>query len=96
MVRNMQNLLHLGLKYLNSGFYIGFIEDVYAIVSHIIDEYKMKPSENDQKYFHYVYMDENLRKKHKIRLDHYSQIVYNSWDANENELQINCVQGSLK
>ena len=39
---------------------MGYVKDVYAIINYIIEEYQMKPTENDQKYFHYV--------KHENRL----------------------------
>ena len=88
-------MIYLGLRYLNSGFYIGYVRDVYAIIKHIIDDLQMKPSENDQKYFHYIYMDGNLRKKHNIKLDHYSRIVFNLWDVNDDEFQMKCLDGTL-
>ena len=74
---------------------MGYVKDVYAIIKFIIEEYQMKPSENDQKYFHYVFMDENLRKTHNIKLDHHSRIVYNLWDVNDDELQVKCHEGNL-
>ena len=74
---------------------MGYVKDVYAIIKYIIEEYQMKPSGNDQKYFHRVFMDENLRKKHNIKLDHYSRIVYNLWDVNDDELQVKCHEGNL-
>ena len=38
----------LDLTFLNSGFFIGYLKDIYPIVSMIIDKYKIKPSEDDQ------------------------------------------------
>ena len=55
----------------------------------------MKPTEDDQKYFHYIYINETLRIKHNIKLDHYSELVINVMEAFD-ELEFHCKNGTLR
>ncbi|XP_077301869.1 procollagen lysyl hydroxylase [Arctopsyche grandis] len=73
-------------KYLNSGGFIGYFKEIYEIISHT----PVKDKDDDQLYYTKVYLDENLRKNLKIRLDHKSQIFQNLNGAvDEIELHIN-------
>ena len=85
----------LDLTFLNSGFFIGYLKDIYPIVSMIIDKYKIKPTQDDQEFFHYIYLDEDLREKHNIKLDHNSKLVFNLYGIAE-DARFQCVDGSLK
>lgn len=61
----------------------------------IIDDYKIKAYEDDQEYFHYIYLDEHLRKKHNIKLDHESKLVLNLYGIAE-DTKFQCIDGFLK
>lgn len=62
-----------GKRYLNSGLYMGYAADVYELLN-----YKpLKDTDDDQLFFTEAYLDENLRKKLEIKLDHTSEIFQN-------------------
>ena len=85
----------LGKPFLNAGVYVGYFKDVKSIIDYILEVYKMNEDEDDQKYFHYVYLNETLRTRHKIKLDHYSQLVFNIYGAID-EPECLCQNGTLK
>ncbi|CAD6240492.1 GSCOCG00008815001-RA-CDS [Cotesia congregata] len=62
-----------GEAYLNSGGFIGYASDVYAI----LNDKKIDDTDDDQLYYTNVYLNENLRKKNKIKLDHKCEIFQN-------------------
>jgi procollagen-lysine,2-oxoglutarate 5-dioxygenase len=62
-----------GKAFLNSGGFIGFAPQIYEIVS----SSKIDDLSDDQLFYTKVYLDENLRKKLKIKLDHKSAIFQN-------------------
>ena len=74
---------------------MGYSSDIYAIISKIIDEFQIKSSEDDQKYFHRIYLDNNLRTKHNIKLDHMSKLVLNLYGIADN-VEFHCINGGLK
>lgn len=61
------------VRFLNSGMFIGYANDVYEI----IDEKRLKDTDDDQLYYTRIYLDEAERTKHKIKLDHKSKIFQN-------------------
>ncbi|XP_044597934.1 procollagen-lysine,2-oxoglutarate 5-dioxygenase isoform X1 [Cotesia glomerata] len=69
-----------GEAYLNSGGFIGYASDVYAI----LNDKKIDDTDDDQLYYTNVYLNENLRKKHKIKLDHKCEIFQNLHGSIEN------------
>lgn len=61
------------VRFLNSGMFVGFAKDVYEI----IDETRLKDTDDDQLYYTRVFLDEAVRAKHKIKLDHKSKVFQN-------------------
>lgn len=64
-------------RYLNSGGFIGYASDIYALITHA----PIKDKEDDQLFYTLMYLDETLRDRHKIRLDHRSDIFQNLYGA---------------
>ena len=62
-----------GKRYLNSGGFIGYASDLYAILSLM----NIEDSDDDQLYYTRIYVDPELREKYQIKLDHRSQIFEN-------------------
>ena len=59
-----------GKRFLNSGGFIGYAKDIYAIVTH----HEIENYDDDQLFYTKLYVDENFRDLHKIKLDHKSFI----------------------
>ena len=62
-----------GKRFLNSGGFIGYAKDIYALVN-------FKPvqdSDDDQLYYTQLYLNEAFREKHQMVLDHKSRIFQN-------------------
>lgn len=59
--------------YLNSGMYIGYCDAVYEMLKFS----PIKDTDDDQLYLTKAYLDENLRNKLSIKLDHTSEIFQN-------------------
>uniref|UniRef100_A0A336MPH5 procollagen-lysine 5-dioxygenase n=1 Tax=Culicoides sonorensis TaxID=179676 RepID=A0A336MPH5_CULSO len=59
--------------YLNSGMYIGYCNSVYELLK----ANPIKDTDDDQLYLTNAYLDENLRNKLSIKLDHTSDIFQN-------------------
>nr|XP_018912305.1 PREDICTED: procollagen-lysine,2-oxoglutarate 5-dioxygenase 3 isoform X1 [Bemisia tabaci] len=57
-------------KYLNSGGYIGYANDLYTLLSTV----SIKDSDDDQLMFTKLFLDEAIRSKHKIKLDYKAEI----------------------
>ena len=53
------NVTSLEKRFLNSGAYIGYVQDVYAIIHHIVDVMKVTPGEDDQKDFQEIFLGTN-------------------------------------
>ena len=66
-----------GKRYLNSGGFIGYATDLYAIVN----SKEIKDADDDQLFYTMVYLDPEMREKHKIKLDHKSEIFQNLYSA---------------
>lgn len=66
-----------GKRYLNSGGFIGYASDVYKI----LDTALIKDEDDDQLFYTTVYLHEDLRLRHKIKLDHKSEIFQNLYGA---------------
>ncbi|XP_076684470.1 procollagen lysyl hydroxylase isoform X1 [Andrena cerasifolii] len=66
-------LVARGKRFLNSGGFIGYASDVYAILTHAPIENK----DDDQLFYTKVYLDQELRERHQIKLDHRSEIFQN-------------------
>ena len=82
-------------RFLNSGGYIGYASDIFEIVSFMVEEFKVQPSESDQKNFQEIYLNEYLREKHNIKLDHNSTIFFNVY-ASADDLAFQCKKGILR
>ncbi|CAB0034687.1 unnamed protein product [Trichogramma brassicae] len=62
-----------GKRYLNSGGFIGYASDIYSMISSVdIDD-----GGDDQLFFTKMYLDQDTRSKHNIKLDHKSEIFQN-------------------
>ncbi|XP_015171280.1 PREDICTED: procollagen-lysine,2-oxoglutarate 5-dioxygenase 3 isoform X1 [Polistes dominula] len=66
-----------GKRYLNSGGFMGYASDVFAILNIAT----LEDHEDDQLFYTNIYLDEDLREKHKIKLDHKSEIFQNLYGA---------------
>lgn len=61
-----------GARFLNSGMFIGYATDLYEILKSPI-----KNTDDDQLFYTRAYLDEKMRAKLKIQLDHTSSIFQN-------------------
>ncbi|XP_054009537.1 procollagen-lysine,2-oxoglutarate 5-dioxygenase [Hylaeus anthracinus] len=66
-----------GKRFLNSGGFIGYASDVYAILTYS----PIKNKDDDQLFYTKAYLDEKLRERHQIKLDHKSEIFQNLYGA---------------
>lgn len=66
-----------GKRFLNSGGFIGYASDIYAILTYA----PIKNKDDDQLFYTLAYLDEKLREHHKIKLDHKSVIFQNLYLA---------------
>lgn len=66
-----------GKRFLNSGGFIGYASDIYAILTYA----PIKNKDDDQYFFTKAYLDEKLREHHQIKLDHKSEIFQNLYSA---------------
>lgn len=66
-----------GKRFLNSGGFIGYAADVYSILTYA----PIKNKDDDQLFYTVAYLDENLRERHDIMLDHKSEIFQNLYGA---------------
>lgn len=62
-----------GQKYLNSGMFIGYAANIFNILS----SQTVKDTEDDQLFYTHVYLNEELREKNGIKLDHKSNLFQN-------------------
>ncbi|XP_072758610.1 procollagen-lysine,2-oxoglutarate 5-dioxygenase isoform X2 [Anoplolepis gracilipes] len=62
-----------GKRYLNSGGFIGYATDVYEILNKAL----INDEDDDQLFYTTIYLQEDLRMQHKIKLDHKSEIFQN-------------------
>ena len=72
-LRDQYPMLESGKRFLNSGSFIGFAKDIYAIATH----HDIKDDDDDQLYYTKIYLDEEMRTKHQFKLDHKSKIFQN-------------------
>lgn len=70
-------LVSRGKRYLNSGGFIGYASDIYEI----LDTAQIKNEDDDQLFYTNVYLNEELRTRHNIKLDHKSEIFQNLYSA---------------
>ena len=80
---------------MNSGFYIGYLEEILSLITFILENHVIDPTNSDQNHFHQIYTNETLRNSFDIKLDHKSEIVYNIFLA-EHEGEIHCRNGSIR
>lgn len=66
-----------GKRYLNSGGFMGYASDIFSI----LNTATLEDHEDDQLFYTNIYLDEDLREKHKIKLDHKSEIFQNLYGA---------------
>jgi hypothetical protein len=76
-------------RFLNSGAFIGYANDIYEIISFV----PIEDNDDDQLYYTQIFLNKELRDKHRIKLDTFSTIFQNlngavseisvSTDANE-------------
>ncbi|XP_034933747.1 procollagen-lysine,2-oxoglutarate 5-dioxygenase isoform X1 [Chelonus insularis] len=62
-----------GDPYLNSGGFIGYASDLYEI----LNTQEIGNTDDDQLFYTHIYLNLELRNKHKIKLDHKSEIFQN-------------------
>ncbi|MCJ8750209.1 hypothetical protein PDJAM_G00259880 [Pangasius djambal] len=65
--------VHTGKRYLNSGGFIGYASEIYAIVQ----QWKQRDNDDDQLYYTRIYLDKEQRTKFNMTLDHKSRIFQN-------------------
>ena len=87
--------LFSGKKYLNSGFYIGYLKEIVSLLSFILESKDVTQGSDDQNLLHQIYTNETLRKEFNIKLDHKSHMVYNTFLA-EHEGEIRCRNRTLR
>ena len=73
-----------GKRFLCSGGIIGYAPE---IVSMVLNRQDLKDDDDDQLYYTHIYLDENLRNKWSIKLDHYAVLFQNMNGATE-EMQL--------
>lgn len=56
---------------------MGYAFDIFAI----LNTATLEDHEDDQLFYTNIYLDEELREKHKIKLDHKSEIFQNLYGA---------------
>ncbi|XP_031829351.1 procollagen lysyl hydroxylase isoform X1 [Nomia melanderi] len=66
-----------GKRFLNSGGFIGYASDIYAITTY----HPIKSRDDDQLFYTKAYLNEKLREEHEIKLDHKSEIFQNLYGA---------------
>ncbi|XP_025161345.1 procollagen-lysine,2-oxoglutarate 5-dioxygenase 3 isoform X1 [Harpegnathos saltator] len=66
-----------GKRYLNSGSFIGYATDLLAI----LDTVSIEDEDDDQLLYTNVYLNDELRARHRIKLDHKSDIFQNLFGA---------------
>lgn len=66
-----------GKRYLNSGSFIGYATDLLAI----LDSAPIANEGDDQLFYTIAYLNDELRERHKIKLDHKSDIFQNLYGA---------------
>lgn len=59
-------------RFLNSGLFIGYAADINALLAEPI-----KNKDDDQQYYTKAFLDEELRTKLNIKLDHKSEVFQN-------------------
>ena len=92
---NAKLITFVGKKYLNSGLYIGYLDKIISLINYILENQNVAPYNSDQNHFHHVYINDTLRTKFGIKLDHKSKIVYNIFQA-EHEGEIQCQKGTFR
>uniref|UniRef100_A0A1L8E427 procollagen-lysine 5-dioxygenase n=1 Tax=Nyssomyia neivai TaxID=330878 RepID=A0A1L8E427_9DIPT len=71
-----------GARFLNSGVFIGYAKDIFEMLSASIED-----TGDDQLYFTKIFLDEQFREKHKMKLDNKSEIIQNLFGA-EKEVEL--------
>jgi len=66
--------LKLGMRFLNSGGFIGPAEAVYQM---LLDGGEIKNTDDDQLFYTQIYLDPELKSKYKIKLDHKAELFQN-------------------
>lgn len=62
-----------GQKYLNSGMFIGYLKNIWNLVTFK----KIKDTDDDQLYYTKAYLDETFREENSFKLDHKSNLFQN-------------------
>merc|ERR1712226_190009 len=73
-----------GKRFLSSGGIIGYAPEIVSMIMHRSD---VEDDEDDQLYYTHIYLNEELREKWQIKLDHYADIFQNMNGARE-EMQL--------
>lgn len=68
---------YLDKQYLNSGGFIGYASDIYEI----LEKTSIKDDDDDQLFYTNIYLQDALRIRHKIKLDHKSEIFQTLYGA---------------
>nr|CAD7196666.1 unnamed protein product [Timema douglasi] len=59
-----------GKRFLNSGGFIGYASELYRLIT----SSKVDDTDDDQLFYTKIYLNEKLRNKHKIKLDHKAEV----------------------
>uniref|UniRef100_A0AAY5EGU7 procollagen-lysine 5-dioxygenase n=1 Tax=Electrophorus electricus TaxID=8005 RepID=A0AAY5EGU7_ELEEL len=65
--------VHSGKRYLNSGGFIGFAPEIFAVV----EQWNHRDHDDDQLFYTRIYLDQEQRTKFNMTLDHKSRIFQN-------------------
>ncbi|XP_059611971.1 procollagen-lysine,2-oxoglutarate 5-dioxygenase [Phlebotomus argentipes] len=65
-----------GARFLNSGLFMGYAADLYEMLRTPLDD-----KDDDQLYYTKIYLTEEFREKHKMKLDHKAEIFQNLYGA---------------
>uniref|UniRef100_A0AAY5EQF1 procollagen-lysine 5-dioxygenase n=1 Tax=Electrophorus electricus TaxID=8005 RepID=A0AAY5EQF1_ELEEL len=65
--------VHSGKRYLNSGGFIGFAPEIFAVV----EQWNHRDHDDDQPFYTRIYLDQEQRTKFNMTLDHKSRIFQN-------------------
>ena len=60
----------IGKKYLNSGLFIGYAPELYKMIS----SSSISPEDSDQLFFTQIYVNDTLKEKLNIKIDHRSTL----------------------
>lgn len=66
-------VLGRGARFLNSGMFMGFAKDIYQVLNQL----QIEDTDDDQLFYSRIYLDEELRDRLRLKLDHRAEIFQN-------------------